>query len=63
VLLRLLLLLDMKSRRSQEVTDDAKSAAIDLEELMILLSNITSRLDTVEKNSTSLESSINMVKI
>ena len=63
MLLRLLLLLDMKSRRSQEVTDDAKSAAIDLEELMILLSNITSRLDTVEKNSTSLESSINMVKI
>ena len=58
-----LLLLDMNSRRSQEVTDDAKSAAIDLEELMILLSNITSRLDTVEENSTSLESSINMVKI
>ena len=45
------------------MANDAKSATSDLEELMDLHSNITSRTDRAERNSTLLQTNINKVKM
>ncbi|XP_065910331.1 laminin subunit beta-4-like isoform X3 [Dysidea avara] len=46
-------------RRGQEVANDAKSATSDLEELISVHSNITSRTNRAESNSILLQTNIN----
>ena len=53
----------LTSQRSQKVANDSNLARGDLEELTDLFSNIKSRKDRIERNSTALETSINEVKI
>ena len=53
----------LTSQRSQKVANDSNLARGDLEELTDLFSNIKSRKDRIERNSTAFETSINEVKI
>ena len=53
----------LTSQRSQKVANDSNLATGDLEELTDLFSNIKSRKDRIERNSTAFETSINEVKI